>query len=62
MSLRRKYSVEVVFEIRREYGFCAESESDAKSMAVSEFRDWFIEAYDTAPSTSELDVYVEEVT
>jgi len=61
MSLRRKYSVEVVFEIRREYGFCVESEADAKALAVTEFRDWFVEAYDAAPSASELDVFVEEV-
>ena len=61
MSLRRKYAVEVVFEIRRTEGFFVESEAEARSMAVSEFRDWFAEVYDAAPSASELDVFVEEV-
>jgi len=62
MSLSRKYSVEVIFEVRRTLGFCAESEADAKTLAVAEFRDWFAETYDAAPSASELDVFVEEVT
>jgi len=62
MSLRRKYQVEVVLEIRRTFGYCVESESDAENLAVAEFRDLFAEEYDVSPSASELDIFVEEVT
>jgi len=63
MSTLRHYEVEVIFEVRRTFGFCVEGESDAKTLAVAEFRDWFMESYDDrAPSASELDVFVEEFT
>lgn len=62
MSSLRRYEVEVVFEVRQTLGFYVESETDAKILAVAEFRDWFAESYDAAPSASELDVFVEEVT
>lgn len=61
MSTCRKYEVEVIFEVRQTLGFFVESEADAKALAVAEFRDWFVESYDAAPSASELDVFVEEV-
>lgn len=61
MSRLGRYTVEITLEIRHTVDVRAESEIDATAMAVSEFRDWFAENYDAAPSTSELDIFVEEL-
>jgi hypothetical protein len=62
MASLRTYETEVVFEAHRTFNVRAEGEDEARSVSVAEFRDWYAEQYDAAPSASELDVYVEDVT
>jgi len=61
MSALRKYEVEVTFEMRRTFAIGAEDEDAAESFAVQQFRADFADAFDAAPSASDLDVYVQEV-
>jgi hypothetical protein len=62
MASVRTYETEVVFEVHRAFSARAEGEDEARTLAIREFRDWYVEQYDAAPSASELDVFVEEVT
>jgi hypothetical protein len=57
MASLRTYETEVVFEVHRTFCGRAEGEDEARSVAIREFREWFAEQYDVAPSASELDVY-----
>jgi len=63
MSLLRKYEVEVTFEMRRSVTVGAETEEDAARLGVESFRDEFADTFEaSAPSSSELDVLVLELT
>ena len=42
MSALRTYEVEVVFEVTGNYSLRAETEDEAKTAAVREFREWFV--------------------
>ena len=62
MSHPFRYEAEVTWELRRNFQFRAETDSEARELAIRAFREAVADEYgDTPPSASELDVLVIEV-